>query len=68
MIYGIKEAAHYLGLSVSSVKYHLYCSRDLLPDQVIGNRVLFTQKTLDTFSANKRQPGRPVQHEVHHEN
>lgn len=59
MIYGIREAAVYLGLSVSTLKYHIYQSGDLQADQVVGGRLIFTQETLDAFAANKRPSGRP---------
>lgn len=56
--YSTKEAAEYLGLSVSAVKYHVYTAANLHP-ALIGGALIFTQAQLDEFSATKRGPGRP---------
>lgn len=56
--YGINEAAKYLGLSVSALKYHIFESKTLKP-QKIGHSFIFTQAQLDEFKATKRSPGRP---------
>lgn len=63
--YGIEEAAKYLKLSVSGLKYHLYPERDLCPIRIGQSRTLvFTQEMLDTFQANRRKPGRPKKSEM----
>lgn len=59
-LYSTAEAARYLGLSVATVKYHIYQAKDLSPDTTIGRNLVFTQATLDAFAANKRSPGRPA--------
>lgn len=58
-LYGTVEAAKYLKLSVSTVKYHLYTVGDLKPDKVVAGRLIFTKQTLDAFNEQKRGPGRP---------
>lgn len=59
--YGIAEAAEILGLSISGIKYHIYRAEEkLCPIRVGEGRVLvFTQRMLDQFQANRRKPGRP---------
>lgn len=58
-IYTTAQAAKLLNLSISTVKYHLYVARDLKADLKAGHTLLFSRKTLDKFTANKRKPGRP---------
>ena len=58
-LFSTAQAAEYLGLSVSSMKYHLYSAGDLTADIKVGQALLFTRETLDRFSENKRPPGRP---------
>jgi len=59
-LYSTAEAAKYLGISKSGLKYHLYPEKDLCPIRVGEGRVLvFTQDMLDRFQANRRKPGRP---------
>ena len=59
MLYSTATAAERLGLSVATVKYHLYIAKDLKPDYVLGARLIFTEETLVAFLARKRGPGRP---------
>ena len=56
--FSTKEAAEYLKLSVSSIRYHLYHAKDL-QGEPFGNSLMFTKETLDHFQVNKRSPGRP---------
>ncbi len=56
--YGTNEAAEYLGVTVSSLKYHIFESKTLKP-QKVGHSFIFTQTQLDEFKASKRSPGRP---------
>ena len=58
-LFSTAEAAKHLGLSVSSMKYHLYQVGDLKADIKVGQALLFTRETLDRFKAVKRPPGRP---------
>ena len=58
-LFSTAQAAEYLGLSVSSMKYHLYSANDLAADIKVGQALLFTRETLDRFAENKRPPGRP---------
>lgn len=57
-LYSTAEAAEYLDLKVETVKYHLYQSKQLEADVVLGGVLGFYQSTLDTFKAQKRRPGR----------
>ena len=59
MLYSTATAAKWLGLSVATVKYHLYVAKDLKPDYVLGGSLVFTEQTLREFKAQKRGPGRP---------
>lgn len=58
-LYGIQEAAEYLGLQVVTVKKHIYQTKRLVPDANVGHSLVFTQETLDAFKANQRPGGRP---------
>ena len=57
MIYGTKEAAQYLGMTVSGLRYHIK-AENILP-QKIGKTFVFTQEQLDSFQQNRRPAGRP---------
>ncbi len=57
-LYSTKEAAEYLELGVSAIKYHIHVAKNLHPLKV-GNSLVFTQEQLDEFKANRRSPGRP---------
>ncbi len=63
-IYSTATAAVRLGLSVATVKYHLYVAKDLEPDSVFAGRLQFTEETLVKFLAHKRGPGRPRKNNV----
>ena len=58
-LYSTKEAAAYLGMPIPTFKHHLYYTKDLAPDQVIGPSLLFTQATLDDFQTRRKGRGRP---------
>ena len=58
-LFSTADAASYLGLSIATVKYHVYQSGALRPDAKIGKTLVFTRSTLDEFAAQKRRPGRP---------
>ena len=57
-LYSTQEAAEYLGLSLSALKYHIHTAGNLTP-QKVGNSLVFTQEQLDQFQATRRGPGRP---------
>ena len=58
-LFSTQEAAEYLGMTISGVKYHVYESK-LLKGQLIGKTLVFTQKQLDNFKNNDQRPaGRP---------
>ena len=57
-LYTPADAAEYLGISPSGVKYHLHVSGNLKPVRV-GNILLLTQAELDRFQSTRRPAGRP---------
>ena len=57
-LYSTKEAAEYIGISVSAMKYHIHTAKTVQPLH-IGNSLIFTQEMLDEFKANRRPQGRP---------
>ena len=57
-LYSTKQAAEYIGISLPTLKYHLYIAKNLSAPKV-GNSLVFTQEMLDEFKANRRGPGRP---------
>lgn len=57
-LFSTAQAADYLGLSLSAIKYHVHKAGNLIP-QRIGNSLVFTQEQLDHFKATRRRPGRP---------
>ncbi len=56
VLYTSREAARYLELSVSTVKYHVYKS-GLLQGHLIGKTRVFTKDELDVFRAADYKPG-----------
>ena len=56
-LYGTKEAAEYLGLSVPTIKYHV--KQGNLTGQKVGHSLVFTRAELDRFKREKRPPHRP---------
>lgn len=56
-LYTTAQAAEYLDLSISTVKYHVY-QGNLKPEKP-GHDLIFTKAMLDEFKQNKRGPGRP---------
>lgn len=59
-VFSTKEAAEYLKLSIASIRYHLYHTKDL-KGEPFGNSLMFTKETLDQFKINKRPYRRPKQ-------
>ena len=57
-LYSTAEAAEYLGMSVSAVKYHVHTMGNLRPRKV-GGRLVFTLAQLEAFLDSRRGPGRP---------
>jgi len=57
-LFGISEAAKFLGLSVAGVRRHVYISGRLKPIK-IGHSLVFTKEQLNKFIANRRKAGRP---------
>jgi hypothetical protein len=53
-----RQAAVYLGLSVSTVRYHVYVRRNLRPGK-FGPLLIFSRDELDAFTRERRRPGRP---------
>ena len=64
MLYSTREAAEYLGVAFSTIKYFIYTKKTLHPLRMIGRSLVFTQKQLDDFQANRRKPGRPSKDEA----
>jgi len=58
MIYSTEEAAKYLGVSVSLVKYYKHVD-GRLSGQKIGNSLVFTQQELDDLNETRKKVGRP---------
>jgi len=57
-LYSTQEAADYLGISLSTFKYHIHIAKNIKP-QKVGRSLVFTQDQLDDFSINRRPQGRP---------
>lgn len=57
-LYTMEDAAGYLGLSLSALKYHVHLADNLTPAK-LGNTLVFTQAQLDEFQASRRPQGRP---------
>ena len=57
-LYSTREAAEYLGISLSALKYHVHTVANLTP-QKVGHSLVFTQEQLDQFQETRRGPGRP---------
>ena len=58
-LYGTAEAAEYVGLSQSGLRYYLYVKKSLVPHKKIGQSLIFTREQLDRFQETRRGPGRP---------
>jgi hypothetical protein len=58
-LYGSKEAAAYLDISLDTLKYHAIRKKNLKPFKKLGHDLAFTREQLDEFKRTKRQPGRP---------
>jgi excisionase family DNA binding protein len=58
-LFTVREAAQYLGVSVRTIKYHIYESGDLAPDLQVGKTLVFRRETLDRFKRSRRPAGRP---------
>lgn len=58
MLFSTTEAAKYLQISLSTVKYHLYETK-ALKGALVGNSLVFTQEQLDQFKLDRRPQGRP---------
>jgi len=52
------QAAKYCGLSVASIRYHVYRTKNLVPDGRVGRNLVFLRPTLDAFKDVLRVPGR----------
>jgi hypothetical protein len=57
-LFSTAEAAEYLGISLSSMKYHVHIAGNV-KGQLIGKTLVFTREELDRFEANRRPQGRP---------
>lgn len=57
-LYSTKQAAQYLDLTESALKYHVYEARNLKP-QKVGHSLVFIQEQLDEFQRTRRPQGRP---------
>lgn len=60
-LFSTQEAAQYLGITASGLKYHVYNSGQL-KGQMVGNSLVFTQEELDLFKQNRQPAGRPKTH------
>lgn len=58
-LYSTAEAAAFLGLTLSGIRYHVFVIKDLLPTRKVGNALLFSQDTLEQFTRSKKKAGRP---------
>lgn len=58
-LFSTADAAVYLGLKTVTVKKHVYITKDLESDQMVGGVLVFRQATLDDFLTRKRAGGRP---------
>lgn len=56
---GINDAAEYLGLSVRTLKKHLYETGKLKADATIGKTLVFRQSSLDKFKSQRSPTTRP---------
>jgi len=56
-LYSTKEAARYLKLTESGLKYHIYEGH--IKPQKVGHSLVFTQEQLDEFNEARRPQGRP---------
>lgn len=56
-VYGTTDAAAYLGISVDTLKYHIYNKQHLAPDQTVGRELVFYQATLDEFKRKHQTEG-----------
>lgn len=56
--FSTREAAVYLGLSFSTMKYYVHYVKRI-KGQKMGNSLMFTRDQLDEFKANMRAAGRP---------
>ena len=56
-IYSTKEAAKYLGITVSGIWSHIQAGH-IIP-QKVGKTLVFTQDQLDQFQATRKPAGRP---------
>lgn len=57
-VYSTEEAAEYLGVTVTTIKKHVYVLKDL-SGTVKGNSLVFSQEDLDRYRNTRRQAGRP---------
>jgi hypothetical protein len=57
--YTSREAAQYLNMAYSTLKYHVYTVKDLKEDHKIGRTLVFTRDNLDSFKKRLRKGGRP---------
>ena len=57
-LFSTEQAAQYLGLSISALKYHIYETGDIKP-QKFGHSFIFTKEQLDLFNSTRRPQGRP---------
>lgn len=48
-MYGTRDAARYLGLSVAGLAWHIHHTKRIRPDQKVGKTLIFSRQTLDTF-------------------
>lgn len=55
-LFGVEEAAWYLGVAPVTIKHHVYKS-NLLKGELIGKTLVFTRDELDAFEAERPRPG-----------
>ena len=59
MFFTTDEAAEYLKLKVTTIRYHLYTTQKLRADERVGNSLMLSRNQLDEFEATPRPVGRP---------
>jgi len=61
VIYGTREAAEKLGLTLSGLRYYLYRDKRhiLQASHRLGGRLFFTEDDLEQFRQARRGPGNP---------
>lgn len=57
-LFGLAEAAEYMGVAETTLRYHIYNSKRLAPDKKIGATLIFRKSTIDAFAEEPRVSGK----------